>query len=163
MGSPINYDVDGWRGLYVRKDNQIIEAPQEDVLVAKAYQEWRDKGPLIDGRRLTIMAKKRAYHVNEEVRIIHVVEAPLPGYKIYVMGPKRIFNEYVNGHLQREAMSLDQTNPFSPADYDGRVLDSPAIDYNFEITTYSFADPGVYQICWQPGQWKSNLLEIEVL
>lgn len=162
MGTPINPDLEGWQGLWVRKIDQIVEAPEEDVVVAKAYPEWPDKGPVIDGRRLTIMAKKQAYHVNEEVRIIHVLEAPLPGYKIYVMGPKRIFNEYINGHLQGEEMSLDQTDPFSPADYDGRVLDSPATDRNFEITTHSFAHSGVYEICWQPGQWKSNLLKIEV-
>jgi len=163
MGNHINSDIDGWRGLYVRKDDQIIEAREQDVVVAKAYQEWSDKGSVIDGRRLTIMVKKHTYDVNEEVRIIHVLEAPLPGYKIYVMGPKRIFDEYVNGHLQGEEISLDQTDPFAPADYDGRVLDSPATDLNFEITTYSFAHPGVYEICWQPGKWKSNFLKIEVL
>ena len=65
----------------------------EDVDVAQAYAEWPDKGPVIDGRRITIMTSKLEYSVNEEVRIIDVLEAPASGYRVYVMGPKRVFNE----------------------------------------------------------------------
>jgi len=162
MGASNNSGLDGWQGLYVRERDQLVEAQEEDVLVAKSYPEWPDKGQVVDGRRITIMTKKLAYPVNEKVRIIHVLEAPVPGYKVYVMGPKRIFNEYVNGQVQGDEMTLNETDAFSPAEYDGRVLGSPATDFNFEITSYSFADPGVYEIAWQPGKWKSNILRIEV-
>lgn len=148
--------------MFRKKSNQIIEARKEDMAVAKAYPEWQDKGPVIDGRRLTIMAKKQTYYKNEEVRIIHILEATLPGYEIYVMGPKRIFKEYVNDIIQDQEISSNQLDPFTPEEYDGRVLQSPGIDSNFEITTYSFTKPGVYKICWKPGKWESNRLEIQV-
>ena len=59
-------------------------------------------------------------------------------------------------------MSDAESDPFSPQEYDGRVLDSPATDFNFEITTYSFAQPGSYEISWRPGKWSSNVLKINV-
>jgi hypothetical protein len=152
-----------WRGLYARKDNHIVEAKPEDAVLAKAYSKWPNKGPVIDGRRITIMATKQVYRLNEELRIIHVLEATLPGYEVYLMGPKAIIGEYVNGQLQGKEASGNQTDPFRPEEYDGRVLNSPAIDYNFDITAYSFPQPGLYTISWQTGKWKSNTLEIEVL
>jgi hypothetical protein len=162
MGDQINSDIDGERFLYGLKGDQIIETTEEDVIVAKNYMDWGDKGILIDGRRLTIIAKKQCYNVSEEVRIIHILEAPLPGCMVYVMGPKRIFNEYINGHLQGEKMAFDQTDPFLPVEYDGRVLDSPATDLIFEVTIYSFTQLGEYEICWQPGKWKSNIFKLIV-
>jgi hypothetical protein len=96
------------------------------------------------------------------VRIAHVLEATLPGHEVYVMGPKKVFAEYINDVLQGEALPDDQADPFSPSEYDGRVLDSPATDFNYDVSVYSFDVPGVYEICWKPGQWKSNTLVIEV-
>jgi hypothetical protein len=160
MPNHIKSDANHQNGLYGRK---VVEAVDEDMEVAKSYPEWQDKGPVIDGRRLTIMAKKQVYHINEEVRIIHVLEAPLAGYEVYIMGPKEVFNEYVDGHLQGNEVPLDQEDPFTPTEYDGRVLDSPATDFNFDITVYSFVQPGIHEISWQPGKWKSNILAIEVV
>jgi hypothetical protein len=155
-------DEDRWKGLYVRKDEGTVEATEADKAVEKSYPEWGDKGQVIESRRLTIMTKKQTHRVNDKVRIIHVLEAVDPGYRVYVMGPKRVFDEYVKGQLQGETTPSDQADPFKPAEYNGRILDSPATDFNFEVTTYSFAAPGTYEICWRPGKWKSNTLEIKV-
>lgn len=149
-------------GPYIRKDSQNIEALPEDIDLEKIYSDWPDKGPVIDGRRITIMAIKPAYRVNEEVRIIHVLEALSPGSEIYLMGPKAVVGEYVDGQLQGEDVSVDESDPFEPEEYDGRVQEGPATDLNFEVTVYTFTRPGLYQISWQPGKWKSNILEIEV-
>ena len=149
--------------LYLRQGDQIVEANADDLAVARLYPEWPDKGLVIDGRRITILSKMGRYRVNEEVRVIHVMEATLPGNEIYVMGPKPISDEYINGRLQGEGMPSITADPFVPEEYDGRVIDSPATDYNFDITIYSFEQPGTYNICWQPGNWKSNTLEILVL
>ena len=80
-----------------------------------------------------------------------------------MMGPKQIINETINGRLQGEELLSEIGDAFVPEEYDGRVLDSPATDYNFDLTRYTFAEPGLYNICWQPGKWKSNTLGIEVV
>lgn len=155
-------DTGGGRpGLYIRRGGELVEAPEEDMAVARAYTGWPDKGRVIDGVRLTIMTARRAYRVGEEARVIHVMEATLPGRKVYIMGPKEVSGEYVDGRPQGAA-AAEQSDPFTPLEYDGRVLDSPATDFNFEITTHSFARPGVHQVSWRPGKWESNTLEIEV-
>jgi hypothetical protein len=128
----------------------------------ESYREWSDKGDVIDGRRITILTGSLAYQVNEEVRIAHVMEATQPGHGVYVMGPKKVYGEYLNDVLQGEALPDDQSDPFSPSEYDGRVLDSPATDFNYDVSVYSFVEPGDYEICWKPGKWRSNTLKIEV-
>jgi hypothetical protein len=129
----------------------------------ESYREWSDKGDVIDGRRITILTGSLVYQVNEEVRIAHVMEATQPGHGVYVMGLKQVFAEYINGVLQGEALPDDQSDPFLPLEYDGRVLDSPATDFNYDVSVYSFVEPGDYEICWKPGKWISNTLKIEVM
>lgn len=126
------------------------------------YREWSDKGPVIDGRRITILTRSRSYQAHEEVRIVHVMEVMLPGYELYVMGPKEVFDEYLDGHLQGKALPGDQTDPFMPLEYDGRVMESPGTDFNFDDSIYFFNEPGEYRICWMPGKWHSNTLKIRV-
>jgi hypothetical protein len=140
-----------------------VESGQIESALMESYQEWSDKGQVIDGRRITILTGNLSYQVNEEVRIAHVMEATLPGHEVYVMGPKEVFGEYINGVLQGEALPDDQSDPFSPLEYDGRVLDSPATDFNYDVSVYSFVAPGAYEICWKPGKWISNTLKIEVM
>ena len=41
-------------------------------------------------------------------------------------------------------------------------MPSPAVDYNFEISTYTFHEPGIYRIQWRLGQLVSNTLEVIV-
>ncbi len=68
-----------WPGLYIRIGNTIEDAPEEDVTVALRYPLYEDKGKLIDGQRITIMISTDTAAVGDEIRIIHVMEAPEPG------------------------------------------------------------------------------------
>jgi len=150
-----------WPGLYVRDGNQIVAAPEEDISVARNYPIWRDKGQITDGKRLTILTKKTAYQVNEEVRIIHVVEVTEPGHTVYVMGPKPIYGEYMDGQLVTERLPAME-DPLAPSTYHGAVLPSPAVDYNYDITSYSFSKPGTHSFQWRLGPLESNVLTLEV-
>lgn len=145
-----------WPGLYMRKGDQIIDALPDDIVVAKSYPAVKDKGKVVDGTRLTILAQKHRYRVGEEVRIIHVLEVTEPGRRLFVMGPKPIYGEYIDGH---------PVTPEEPSEtiYDGLVLDSPNVDYNYDITSYRFSEPGRHRIHWQIGRVSSNILEFEIV
>ena len=43
------------------------------------------------------------------------------------------------------------------------VLESPAVDYNYDITSHVFDEPGIHEIQWVLGPWASNVLKIEVI
>lgn len=146
-----------WAGLYMRQDGRIVEALPEDIVVAKGYPTVGRKGSLVRGRRITIMCRKNVYHVGEEVRVIHVLEVVEPGQDIFTMGPKAVCGEYVDGR----AMTPDIRGESQV--YDGRVLKSPGVDYNYDITTYTFDTPGRHRIQWQMGELRSNTLELEVV
>lgn len=145
-----------WPGLYMRQGDKIVEALPEDVVVAKTYPTAKVKGRAVGGIRLTILTKKTCYRVNEEVRVIHVMEVIEPGHKMFVMGPKQVYGEYVDGKLVTPEAHPQQV-------YDGLVLDSPNVDYNYDITTYSFDTPGRHEIYWQVGEVRSNKLELDVV
>jgi hypothetical protein len=145
-----------WRGLSMRKGNEIVEALPEDVAVAKSYPMTHEKGEVVGGTKLTILTRKKQYLVGEEVRVIHVLEVVEPGHKVFIMGPKPVYGEYVDD---------PPVTPELPpvADYDGVVLESPNIDYNYEITSYRFFGPGRHRIHWRMGELRSNTLELEVI
>ncbi|MBN1316065.1 MAG: hypothetical protein JXA42_11370 [Anaerolineales bacterium] len=145
-----------WPGLYIRQDDKIVEALPEDIQVAKQYPTVKNKGKVVGGRRITLMCAKDIFTVGETVRILHVLEVLEPGQDIYVMGPKAIYGEYVDGKLATAEFLEEQV-------YDGRVLSSPGVDYNFDITTYSFSEPGRHEIYWQMGDLRSNNLELEIV
>jgi len=147
--------------LFARRGKSIVAAPQEDVDVAGRYRDCTDKGPVIDGRRLTILARKRAYQRGEQIRVVHVVETTRPGDVLYVAGPKPVHGEYVDGGLKTPLPAAD-ADPLVPLDYDGPTIASPAVDYNYDVTTYVFAKPGVHEISWRLGDLASNTLTIEV-
>lgn len=149
-----------WPGLYVREGESVVEAPPRDVVVAKSYPHFADKGPETAGRRITIMTERLKHRVGEDVRVIHIVEYTEPGHQAYVMGPKAVFGEYLNGELA--TAPVPDGDPLIPSAYNGRVLPSPAVDFNFEITSYRFESPGVYRIQWRLNELHSNVLEIEV-
>ena len=146
-----------WPGLFIRQGDRIVEAPPEDVEVAKSYPTYANKGAVSGGRRITIMSRVNRYRAGEEVRVLHVLEALEPGQKISIMGPKAVCGEYLDDRLATAA-TCDES-----AAYDGRTLDSPAVDYNYEITRYTFAEPGQHTIYWQMGELRSNTLEIDVV
>ncbi len=149
--------------LLARDGHDIVNAPAEDSAVAQQYPDFKDKGPVHKGQRITIMTAKTLYKVGEEVRVIHVLEAPGAGHKLYVMGPKPIENEFVDGKLA----SPERTGL---AAYNGRVDDSPGVDFNYEVSTYTFDKPGVHTIQWRGGghpiqgdlELESNVLRITV-
>lgn len=150
--------------LWVREGDDIVRAPQEDVEVARAYAycESRQKGEIHGGQRITIMTARTEYRTGEEIRVIHVLEASEAGHELWVMGPKRIQEEYIDGKLS--------SPPRSPASsYDGMVLQSPGVNFNYDITAYIFTKPGVHTVLWKGGEYfgldpglTSNLLQVEV-
>jgi len=149
-----------WPGLYVRAGNRIVEAPPPDIAVARSYPRFRDKGPITGGRRITILTENTAHRVGDEIRIIHVAEFTEPGQRAYVMGPKPVYGEYVNDKLM--AAPVPEGDPLVPTTYSGVTLPTPAVDYNFDITSYRFQMPGLYKIQWRLGSIHSNVLSIEV-
>jgi hypothetical protein len=50
-----------------------------------------------------------------------------------------------------------------PATYNGLTVPSPAVDYNYEITSYRFDAVGEHRIQWRLGALRSNVLTIEVV
>lgn len=141
--------------LYARSGTSIVPAPPGDQAVAATYAKSAARGPLLAGARITILTERTTYKVGEEVRVIHVLEAPDPGVQLYVMGPKAIYSEYVDG--------VDRTGPPPAAQvYDGAVVPSPGADFNYEVTTYKFTTPGPHRIQWRDGGRESNVIEIQV-
>lgn len=138
------YLIDRPSELYARHGDKIVTAPAEDLAVARRYAEFPEKGKLSNGKCITIMVAKSTYRVGEKVRIIHVLEASEPGHKLYVMGPKPIENEFVNGKLAAPIRT-------GLADYNGRVMDSPGVDFNYEVSTHTFDTPGEHAIQWKGG------------
>lgn len=149
-----------WPGLYVRQEQRIVDAPAEDQTVAKSYPSWPSKGALNSGMRITLLTKKTRYALGEQIRVIHVFEAPGAGIDVYVMGPKFVYGESVDGAPVSGAPEL-KTYPWLGI-YDGAVLKSPAVDYNYDITTYRFSEPGAHVISWQLGPLRSNAITVEI-
>jgi hypothetical protein len=150
--------------LWVRNGDEIVRSPREDVEVARAYaySDSQHKGGIRDGQRITIMTAKTEYRIGEKVRVVHVLEASEPGHELWVMGPKSVQEEYVDGRLASSPRSLAWF-------YDGAVLESPGADFNYEITVYTFTKPGAHTILWKGGEYftpdpglTSNVLHIEV-
>lgn len=149
-----------WPGLYVREGERVVDAPAADVAVARSYPQFGDKGSVTDGRRITLLTEKAIRQVGDEVRVIHVVEFTEPGQRAYVMGPKPVHGEYVNDQLR--TAPVPEGDPLVPTTYNGVTLPTPAVDYNYIITSYRFATPGVYTIQWRLGSLHSNVLSIGV-
>ena len=149
-----------WPGLYIREGERVVDAPAADVAVARSYPQFGDKGGLTDGRRITLLTENTFRHAGDEVRVIHVVEFTEPGQRAYVMGPKPVYGEYVNDQLM--TIPVPEGDPLVPVTYNGVTLPTPAVDYNFDITSYRFQMPGLYKIQWRLGSLHSNVLSIEV-
>jgi hypothetical protein len=149
-------------GLSVRRDDEIVPAPEADVQVARSYPGAPGKGVWIDQRRITLLTSRVRVRVGEPVRVIHVSETTRAGDQLYVMGPKPIRGEHVDGAL-RTAPAPTSGDPLAPAGlYDGRVMPAPVVDYNWDMTEYSFSSTGSHTIEWKLGALVSNQLVIEV-
>lgn len=148
-------------GLFIREGDRILPATAEDEEVARSYPMFPDKGAILRGYRITILTRNITVPTGDPIRIIHICEAVIPDSLLYVMGPKPIYDEYVNGILSMAALPVNE-NPLAPSSYDGRTAIGPAIDCNYEITQYRFEKPGTYLIQWRPGTLVSNMLRIQV-
>ncbi len=142
--------------------NTFVDAPESDKKIIRDYPFWIDKGPLINGTRVSLTVVRLHYLTGEAIRIAHIVEETGKGRTLYVMGPKIIRDEFVNEILTTDATQYQSEYPWIPMSYDGVVEPSPGIDYNFEITQYQFEQPGIYRIQWRPGLYRSNILTIIV-
>ena len=130
-------------GLWVRDEDGVpVTAPAVDEEVARRYARSREKGPLAkSGERITILAAKETYSPGEEIRIIHVYEATREGLIVYMMGPQPVYGEEVDG--------VPCTPPWQPVlMFNGLVQSSPAVTFNFDITSYRLR-PGRHRIRWQ--------------
>lgn len=150
-----------WPGLYVRDGDRIVEASASEIAVARTYPQFQDKGPIVDGRRITILTEGTVRRVAHAIRVIHVVEFLEPGSQVYVMGPKPICGEYINDELVTDP--VPSGDPLVPVDYSGTTLPSPAVDYNYDITAYRLDQVMQYRIQWRLGELYSNVLAIEVV
>jgi len=149
---------------YVRPAERAdyTKSPFEDVEVLRLYPRLPNKGALTGpaAERLTIMTRKTVYAPNEEIRVLHVHEATQPGVSIFVMGPKAIYGEYVDGRLASRATE-------APLDaYDGVVLPSPNVDHNYDTSIHKLP-AGKHILQWKfktlSGSYlESNVLTIEV-
>lgn len=135
---------------------------EADKLVASSYANWRDKGRIVHGRRLTILTARKRVRPDEEVRVIHVVEAMDPSAVLYTMGPKAVLGEQVDGKAPTapEAGDGDPLRP--PGLYDGPVVPGPAVDYGYDVSAYRFEATGLHRIMWRLGELVSNELLILV-
>jgi hypothetical protein len=115
---------------------------------------------VVGGYRLTLLTAKTAYAAGEPVRVFHVCESVAPDRPLYVMGPKHVCGEYVDGRLATEPPP--EANPLAPRSYDGRVVDGPGVDANYDVTEYRFDTPGRHTIEWRLGAHVSNLVTVEV-
>src|SRR3954468_12944592 len=68
-----------WGGLYVRRGNDLVDAPSEDQALAKSYPAWPAKGLARDGIALTLLTARTHYLVGEDVRVIHVLDVATAG------------------------------------------------------------------------------------
>ena len=149
--------------LLAREGDEIVDAPAEDSAVAQQYPNFKNKGPVHDGQRITIMTAKTTYQVGEQVRVIHVLDAPEPGHELYVMGPKAIHNEFVDDKKASPEKARSGA-------YNGMVTKSPDVDFNYEVSTYTFKTPGEHTIQWKGGgaglqgdlKLESNVIKIMV-
>lgn len=148
---PPDDDVD----LFVIAGDEAVRAPAGDLATARGYRDAPDKGPVADGRRITLLTRTDRYRVGEEVRVVHAYEVLEPGHELYLAGPKPVWGESVDGVL------------VTPADnpqlvYDGEVVDGPGVDVNWEITTYRFDEPGVHEVVWEIEGLRSNTRRLHV-
>jgi hypothetical protein len=132
--------------LYMRVKDNIVEAPPELLKLAQTYASMPGKGQSVKGRRITILAEKSRYKVGEPVRILHVLEATGRGVKVYAMGPKPVYDEYVDGKNRRPKPAGAEE-----VVYDGLVETAPAVDFHYDITSYTFRKPGQHTIQWKGG------------
>jgi hypothetical protein len=135
-----------------------VLAPDE---VARVYEGWDERGPESGGRRITLMALRTSVAVGESVEVLHVYEVLSGERSLFVMGPKPVYGERLDGRPATPAEPPEGDDPFAPGLYDGRVLPGPGVDGNFEVTHYTFSAPGRHEVTWEVAGLRSNSLALE--
>jgi hypothetical protein len=124
------------------------------------YEAWIDKGLEVRGFRFTLIPNRTELLAGDVLRLMHVAEATTDAGLLYPMGPKPVIGEFVDGKRQGPESRMGDFG--EPLDYDGLVVAGPAIDSNFEESTYSL-EPGRHEIVWRPQDGlESNTLRILV-
>jgi hypothetical protein len=159
---PIPNHLKHFPGLSVRSSDTLVPASDDDLAVATGYPTFTAKGAWLDGRRITILTRELQVKANQPVRILHVTESTRAGDSLYVMGPKAVLGEYVDGKLATTAAPTTGDPLVPPGAYDGRVQPAPAADYNYDVTEYKLP-VGRHVIEWQLGPLHSNQLVIDVI
>jgi hypothetical protein len=145
--------------IYERRGNDIALAPDEDQALAQRYNS-SPHGEIHNALRMTILTARTSYRVGEAVRVLHAVEAVDASVEAWVMGPKPVFGEHVDG-VDRGPPPEVPGYPWVGI-YDGRVVRGPAGDFNFNITSYTFDTPGRHTIEWRLGELRSNTIVLDV-
>ena len=150
---------------YERSGERLVPIPAADVVALRAYPrlEVSAKGVPVGPahERLTLTTAKTIYASDEDIRVLHVHEVAGPGREVYVMGPKAIYGESVDGEPR------GRPSPPAVEPYDGAVIASPAVDTNYEPTVYRLLH-GKHTIVWRSTTLSSttmltsNTLTIEV-
>lgn len=130
--------------------------------IAQTYATWPDKGPLHQDARLTLVSLRLDVQVGDSIAVWHVYEAVSPGRELYIMGPKPVPGEYLDGELRTTSVPEGWAYPWQRL-YDGAVLPSPGIDTHWEPSTYTFDKPGTHSIQWKVNGLESNTLVIKVM
>jgi hypothetical protein len=138
----------------------VDDEPDRDA-VREAYERWDDKGPVVGGRRITVLSPATRLAPGETARVYHVAELTEPGGTLWIAGPKAVVGEYVDGALATPPPPPDE-DPLEPLFYDGVTLPSPGLDLGWEVTEYAFDRPGRHEIQWRFGDLASNVLTLEV-
>jgi hypothetical protein len=138
----------------------VGEEPDRD-LVRALYEAWEDRGPVVDGRRITVLSPATRLAPGEAARVMHVAEVTEPGRTLWIAGPKAVVGEYLDGELATPPPPHDE-DPLEPLFYDGVTLPSPGLDPGWEVTEYTFDRPGRHEVQWRLGELVSNVLTLEV-
>lgn len=161
-GPEADGEATGFPLLYEHVGGDLRPAPAGDQAIARSYPGWPEKGEIVRGRRLTILTARRRVRPGDEVRILHVAEALDADARLYTMGPKAVFGEYVDGQPATAPEEDEDGDPLWPGNYDGPVVPGPAVDYGYAVTVYRFEAAGPHRIVWRLGDLLSNELLIQV-
>jgi hypothetical protein len=131
------------------------------IELALNFGDWKSKGEVFAGRRLSINTPSESVGIGEEIHVIHVLETVAADLPTYVKGTKLVYGECINGKLVSNELPEGE-NPFAPHEYADQALNGPCTDFNFHNTTYSFEEAGTYEIVWTQGELQSNVLRVVV-
>lgn len=132
------------------------EASPSHLALEKTYRAVENKGKVMYGMRSTILTHKRRYKVGEPVMVFHVLESVRDGVEMPLGGPKPICSEYIDGIL---ADNKKCRGSYSVSE---QVVRHPIVNFNFDMSTYCFSEPGEHTISWKPWLGESNLITLNI-